>query len=91
MANGNAQLPWTNEQWARVQQVVREQAETHRVAAKFLPVHGPLDPDASLVPKEVIWVKFWSGLLGHIRKWFTPLPLTDSKPTVILDSSFQMP
>ena len=38
----NSQVPWTDEQWARVYQVIQEEAARARVAATFLPLVGPL-------------------------------------------------
>ena len=40
----NPQVPWTEEQWARVNQAIQEEAQRARVAAKFLPLYGPLPP-----------------------------------------------
>jgi uncharacterized linocin/CFP29 family protein len=48
------QVPWTDEQWARVNQVIQEEASRARVAATFLPLYGPLPPDTDFVRKEVI-------------------------------------
>ena len=31
----NPQVPWTEEQWARVNQAIQEEAQRARVAAKF--------------------------------------------------------
>ena len=42
MTTNNPQLPWTDEQWARVNQVIHEEASRARVAATFLPLIGPL-------------------------------------------------
>jgi uncharacterized linocin/CFP29 family protein len=51
----NPQVPWTEEQWARVNQAIQEEAQRARVAAKFLPLYGPLSPDTDFVrsPKIV--------------------------------------
>jgi uncharacterized linocin/CFP29 family protein len=38
-----AELGWTDEQWGRVCRAVSEEAQRTRVAAKFLPVYGPVD------------------------------------------------
>ncbi len=43
---------WTEEQWHRVQQVVHDQALKTRVAARFLPLVGPLPPGTATVPAE---------------------------------------
>ncbi|HEX6273420.1 MAG TPA: encapsulin, partial [Polyangiaceae bacterium] len=45
-----AQLPWTDEQWARVTKTVKQEAERTRVAAKFLPIYGPVGEDQVAVP-----------------------------------------
>jgi hypothetical protein len=50
MALDNSQVPWTEEQWARVKQVIQEEASRARVAATFLPLYGPLPPDTDFVP-----------------------------------------
>jgi uncharacterized linocin/CFP29 family protein len=45
----NCQVPWTDEQWARVDSVIQEEASRARVAATFLPLVGPLSADADFV------------------------------------------
>src|SRR5262249_44309026 len=40
------QAPWTDEQWARVNKVIKEEASRARLAATFLPLCGPLSADA---------------------------------------------
>src|SRR6202020_1003033 len=54
MAN-DSQVPWSDEQWARANQVVQEEAKRARVAATFLPLYGPLDADADFVRRQDIW------------------------------------
>jgi uncharacterized linocin/CFP29 family protein len=49
MADLNPQVPWSEEQWAHLNQVVQEEASRARVAAKFLPIVGPLPPDVDFV------------------------------------------
>jgi uncharacterized linocin/CFP29 family protein len=49
------QVPWSDEQWARVNQVVQEEAKRARVAATFLPLYGPLDADADFVRRQDIF------------------------------------
>jgi uncharacterized linocin/CFP29 family protein len=53
MAN-DPQVPWSDEQWARVSQVIQEEAKRARVAATFLPLYGPLDADADFVRRQHI-------------------------------------
>jgi uncharacterized linocin/CFP29 family protein len=50
----NPQVPWTEEQWARVNLAIQEEAQRARVAAKFLPLYGPLPPDTDFVRKMEI-------------------------------------
>jgi uncharacterized linocin/CFP29 family protein len=47
-----AEVPWTDEQWARVNQVVQEEANRARVAESFLPLYGPLPPDTDFIRRE---------------------------------------
>jgi uncharacterized linocin/CFP29 family protein len=54
MTQNNPQVPWTDEQWARVNQVIQEEASRARVAATFLPLVGPLPADADFVRAENI-------------------------------------
>jgi uncharacterized linocin/CFP29 family protein len=49
------QVPWTDEQWARVNQVIQEEAKRARVAATFLPLYGPLETDADFVRRQDIY------------------------------------
>jgi|SRR5262245_54625896 len=48
------QVPWTDEQWARVNQVIQEEASRARVAATFLPLYGPLPPDTDFMRAGVL-------------------------------------
>lgn len=54
MTQNNPQVPWTDEQWARVNQVISEEAMRARVAATFLPLFGPLTPDTDFVRADRI-------------------------------------
>jgi len=53
-ANPNPQVPWTQEQWDRVQRVVAAEAQQARVAAGFLPLYGPLSRDTDFVRTNLI-------------------------------------
>ena len=57
MAN-DPQVPWTDEQWARVTQVIQEEAKRARVAATFLPLYGPLSADSDYVRRQDIRYPF---------------------------------
>ena len=54
MTTDNPQVPWTDEQWARVNQVIQDEAGRARVAATFLPLIGPLPGDTDFVRRERI-------------------------------------
>ena len=49
MSSIDPQVPWTEEQWARVRQTLQKEAARSRVAASFLPLIGPLPPDTDFV------------------------------------------
>jgi uncharacterized linocin/CFP29 family protein len=53
MAN-EPQVPWTDEQWARVNQIIQEEASRARVAATFLPLFGPLPASTDFIRSETI-------------------------------------
>jgi hypothetical protein len=55
MAQSNPQIPWTDEQWARVNQVIQEEAHRARIAATFLPLYGPLPANADFVRTETVF------------------------------------
>ena len=54
MTANDPQVPWTDEQWARANQVVQEEASRARVAATFLPLVGPLPGGTDFVRRERI-------------------------------------
>ena len=54
MTTDNPQVPWTDEQWARVNKAVQEEASRVRIAATFLPLLGPLPGDTDFVRQELI-------------------------------------
>jgi uncharacterized linocin/CFP29 family protein len=54
MTQNNPQVPWTDEQWARINQVIHEEASRARIAARFLPLFGPLPGDADFIRAETI-------------------------------------
>jgi uncharacterized linocin/CFP29 family protein len=76
MASNDPQVPWSDEQWARVSQTVQKEAARSRVAASFLPLVGPLPPDTDFVK---------GGQLTYIDNTSTPPPrqimhVDDRKP-----------
>lgn len=54
MTSNNPQVPWTDEQWELVTKTVQTEAGRARVAATFLPLYGPLPPDADFVRREAL-------------------------------------
>jgi uncharacterized linocin/CFP29 family protein len=54
MTQNNPQVPWTDEQWNRVNQAIQEEANRARVAASFLPLYGPLPPDTDFVRANIM-------------------------------------
>jgi uncharacterized linocin/CFP29 family protein len=56
------QVPWTDEQWARVNQVIQEEAKRARLAATFLPLYGPLEADADFVRRQDILFTAAAGM-----------------------------
>jgi uncharacterized linocin/CFP29 family protein len=47
-------LPWSDAEWTRIRQIVRDEAIRTRVAAAFLPLYGPLPDAAETAPAHVI-------------------------------------
>ncbi len=58
------QVPWTDEQWTRVSQVIQQEASRARVAAAFLPLFGPLPASTDFVRSELISYPH----IGHDRE-----------------------
>jgi uncharacterized linocin/CFP29 family protein len=54
MAYGTSPIPWTDDQWARIEDVIQREARSARVAASFLPLFGPLPPDADFVQDDTL-------------------------------------
>src|SRR4029078_12974335 len=76
MTTNNPQVPWTDEQWARVNRAVQEEASRARIAATFLPLLGPLPGDTDFVREE--------------RIQFAPLPLRIRDRPVIQLATLQV-
>ena len=72
----NPQVPWTEEQWARVNQAIQEEAQRARVAATFLPLYGPLPPDTDFVR---------SGDIPYAA----PLEIADTDVHPVIDAAAQ--
>lgn len=52
--DGHYQDPWTEAQWTRIQETVRDEAKKARVAASFMPLEGPLPDDAQNAPLQLL-------------------------------------
>src|SRR5262245_48192378 len=59
MTATNPQVPWTDEQWTRINRVIQEEATRARVAASFLPLYGSLSPETDFVRRELIGYQPW--------------------------------
>lgn len=54
MADLDAHVPWSADQWNRIRQVVYEEARAARVAGNLLPIYGPLGSDVLQVACPVL-------------------------------------
>jgi uncharacterized linocin/CFP29 family protein len=54
MAYDQSPIPWTAEQWARVEDAIQQEANRARVAATFLPLYGPLPPETDFVRRQTL-------------------------------------
>jgi uncharacterized linocin/CFP29 family protein len=54
MTQNNPQVPWTDEQWDRIDKAIQEEANRARVAATFLSQYGPLPSETDFVRAENI-------------------------------------
>lgn len=52
-----SQVPWTEAQWTRVQETVRDEAKKQRVGAAFLPVDPLLSEDTQTAPLQTLTAK----------------------------------
>lgn len=50
MPDHGSDLPWTDEQWGRVQRTAQDAARKARVGSSFVPLVGPLPPGQAYVP-----------------------------------------
>lgn len=51
---GRDKLSWSQEIWNRIDQAVHDECERVKIAAKFLPLYGPVAPDTLTVPSDTI-------------------------------------
>lgn len=54
MQKDREKLPWSEEIWKRIDQAVYDECYRTKVAAKFLPLHGPMSPGTMTVPSDTI-------------------------------------
>ncbi len=67
MSDTSKPMEWTAQQWNTVQQAIYEEARKSRVAARFLPLYGPLAADAETVPTELLKPEVSPGALEPSR------------------------
>lgn len=56
--DAQSQDPWTEAQWTRIQETVRDEAKKARVAASFMPLQGPLADDVQTAPLQRLQTVF---------------------------------
>ena len=54
MNNGREKVAWSQEIWDRIDQAVHAECQRTKIAAKFLPMYGPIDPKATTVPSDTV-------------------------------------
>ena len=52
MNHGRDRLPWSQEIWNRIDQAVHAECQRTKIAAKFLPMYGPISPSERTVPAD---------------------------------------
>ncbi len=57
MNNGRDKLPWSQEIWDRIDQAVHDECKRTKIASKFLPIHGPVDPGTLTIPSDTVVVE----------------------------------
>ena len=51
---GREKLAWSQEIWNRIDQAVHDECERTKVAAKFIPLYGPVSPAQLTIPSDTI-------------------------------------
>ena len=54
MNHGREKIKWSQEIWDRIDQAVHDECERTRVAAKFIPMYGPVSPDQLTIPADTV-------------------------------------
>lgn len=99
MNNGREKVPWSQEIWDCIDQAVHAECQRTKIAAKFLPMHGPIDPRARTVPSdrvEVLEVAALRAATPGLRASLTgPIPLlevdeTAETPIIEIQVQFQL-
>src|SRR6266849_4870562 len=50
---GRDKLDWKPEIWARIDKAVQEETQRTKVAAKFVPIYGPLDAELTVASDKI--------------------------------------
>jgi len=85
MNNGREKVPWSEEIWDRIDQAVHAECQRTKIAAKFLPMYGPIDPKARTVPSDRIEVLEVPALLAS----FPILNVDEAAETPIVEIQVQ--
>jgi uncharacterized linocin/CFP29 family protein len=54
MMRGREKVPWSQEVWDRIDEAVHAECERTEIAAKFLPMQGPIPPMTTTVPSDTV-------------------------------------
>jgi uncharacterized linocin/CFP29 family protein len=91
MNNGREKVPWSQEIWNRIDRAVHAECQRTKIAAKFLPMYGPVDHNARTVPSDRVEVLEVAAL----RVAAGPIPLLEvdeaaETPVVEIQVQFQL-
>src|SRR5512132_4207580 len=85
--NGRDKVPWDSETWDRIDQAVHAECQRTKIAAKFLPMYGPIDPKARTVPSDRVEVLEVAAL----RPTALRAPVTGPIPVLDVDEAAETP
>ena len=73
MSDGREKVPWSQEIWDRIDQTVHCECQRTKIAARFLPMYGPIDPKARTVPSDIVVVSDSESYLSVDETATTPI------------------
>ncbi len=62
---GRNRLPWSTDVWTRIDQAVHDQCERTKVAAKFIPLYGPVSADQLTIATDTV---AWDGQAMFVKE-----------------------